>query len=182
MGFGSENCTSCFSGFYLVIRLTLPALVRTALYFIWLVSLISVRSHLWREINLEFISYRFLIDVVSWYLHIFFMDLGNFVWTCNKDSAQHHSSYDQGMAVNSFPSYRTCQLWEMKMYFIGRERKNHITVTLYKMMVHLPLEYNAQIWPFIFIGYVKLENVYRPGERMNKDRKLLPYETHRVGL
>lgn len=148
MGFGSENCTSCSSGFFLVICLTLPASVRTGLYTIWLVSLISVRSPLCRGINPEFIPYRFLIDVVPWYLHIYFTDLGNFGWACSKDSAQNHSSYGQGMAVNSFPSYRTHQLCGIKMHFIEGERTNHITMTLYKMTVHLPLENNAQLWSF----------------------------------
>jgi len=48
------------------------------------------------------------------------------------------------MAVNSFPSYRTRQLWEIKMYFTEGERTNHITMTLYKLMVHLSLEHDAQ--------------------------------------
>lgn len=148
MGFGSENCTSCSSGFFLVIGLTLPALVRTGCYIIWLVSLISVRARLQRGINPEFIPYRFLIGMIPWYLHIYFTDLGNFGWTCNSNFAPNHSSYGQGMAESSFPLYKTCELRGIKRYFIEGEWTNHIAMTPYKMTAHLSLEYNAQLWSF----------------------------------
>lgn len=76
------------------------------------------------------------------------MNLGNFGWIYNRDSAPNHSSYGQGMAVNSFLSYRTCQLRGIKIDFVEGEGTNHITIALYKPIMHLTVEYCAQLWSF----------------------------------
>lgn len=85
------------------------------------------------------------------------MDLGNFGWFCNKDSAPNHSSCGQGMAVNNFLSYRICQLRGIKTDLAEGEGTNHITISLYKPIMPLTVEYNAQLCSSPPKGYVNLE-------------------------
>lgn len=92
------------------------------------------------------------------------MDLGNFGWVYNRDSAPNHSSYDQGMAVNSFLLYRLCQLRGIKIDFEEGRGTNHIPITLHKSIMHLTVEYCGQLWSFTSQRMYKFgKKLYSPG-------------------